>query len=109
MTNAQVRALLPLIAVNFLSSLGFSVVMPFLVFLVTGLGGNAFVMGVIGAAFSVCQLVGAPWLGGPSDRVGRKRVLFYSQLGGLIAWAIFVVALLVPHVELFRVSSPLTG
>jgi hypothetical protein len=30
------RALLPLVAVNLLSSLGFSVVVPFLVFLVTG-------------------------------------------------------------------------
>jgi MFS family permease len=109
MTAATTRTLLPLIVVNFLSSLGFSVVMPFLVFLVTGLGGNAFVMGVIGAAFSVCQLVGAPWLGGLSDRVGRKRVLLYSQLGGLVAWAIFVLALLAPHVELFRVASPLTG
>ena len=108
MTTAT-RTLLPLIAVSFLSSLGFSVVMPFLVFLVTGLGGNAFVMGVIGAAFSASQLVGAPWLGGLSDRLGRKRVLFYSQLGGLIAWAVFVFALLAPHVELFRVASPLTG
>jgi MFS family permease len=103
------RALIPLSAVNFLSSLGFSVVMPFLVFLVTKLGGNAFVMGVIGASFSICQLIGAPWLGGLSDRVGRKRVLFFSQLGGLVAWAIFVVALLVPHVEIVRVDSKLTG
>lgn len=103
------RALLPLITVNFLSSLGFSVVMPFLVFLVTSLGGNAFVMGVIGASFSACQLVGAPWLGAMSDRRGRKRVLLYSQLGGLIAWAIFAVALLVPPAELFTLDSSITG
>lgn len=103
------RALIPLSAVNFLSSLGFSVVMPFLVFLVAKLGGNAFVMGVIGASFSICQLIGAPWLGGLSDRVGRKRVLFFSQLGGLVAWGIFVVALLVPNLEVVRVDSKLTG
>jgi MFS transporter, DHA1 family, tetracycline resistance protein len=104
-----VRALLPLIAVNFLSSLGFSVVIPFLVFLVAGMGGNAFVMGVIGAAFSACQLVGAPWLGGMSDRVGRKRVLLYSQIGGLIAWVIFAIALIVPHVALFTLDNGITG
>ena len=107
--NVRTRALVPLGAVNFLSSLGFSVVMPFLVFLVTRLGGNAFVMGVIGASFSLCQLVGAPWLGGLSDRVGRKRVLFYSQLGGLVAWSIFVVALVVPRIEIVRVDSHWTG
>ena len=103
------RALAPLIAVNFLSSLGFSVVMPFLVFLVTGLGGNAFVMGVIGASFSACQLVGAPWLGAMSDRVGRKKVLLYSQLGGLIAWMVFAVALVVPHTPLFTLDNGITG
>ena len=110
-TSAETRgrALLPLVAVNFLSSLGFSVVMPFLVFLVTGLGGNAFVMGVVGASFSLCQLVGAPWLGGLSDRVGRKRVLLYSQLGGLLAWVIFAAALLAPRTPLLRVDGRLTG
>jgi MFS transporter, DHA1 family, tetracycline resistance protein len=102
-------SLLPLIAVNFLSSLGFSIVMPFLVFLVAGMGGNAFVMGVIGAAYSACQLVGAPWLGGLSDRVGRKRVLLYSQLGGLIAWVIFAIALVVPHVVMFTLDNSVTG
>lgn len=99
----------PLVVVTFLSSLGFSVVMPFLVFLVMGLGGNAFVMGVIGASFSLSQLVGAPWLGGLSDRIGRKRVLVYSQLGGLLAWAIFLSALLVPRVELLRLDNGVAG
>ncbi|HEY1547179.1 MAG TPA: MFS transporter [Kofleriaceae bacterium] len=109
MSDDRGRALLPLITVNFLSSLGFSVVMPFLVFLVTSLGGNAFVMGVIGASYSACQLVGAPWLGAMSDRLGRKRVLLYSQLGGLVAWVIFVVALLVPQTALFTLDSSITG
>jgi MFS family permease len=107
--NAVGRALAPLIAVNFLSSVGFSVVMPFLVFLVTGLGGNAFVMGVIGATFSVSQLIGAPWLGGMSDRVGRKRVLLYSQLGGMLAWAVFLIALVAPRSALFAIDTRITG
>ncbi len=50
----------PLLAVSFLASLGFSIVMPFLVFVVKGFGGNAFAMGLIAAAFSAAQLVGAP-------------------------------------------------
>jgi DHA1 family tetracycline resistance protein-like MFS transporter len=107
--TARARGLVPLVAVSFLSSLGFSVVMPFLVFLVSGLGGNAFVMGFIGASYSFAQLVGAPWLGALSDRVGRKRVLLYSQLGGLFAWAIFAAALVAPHLELARVHSRITG
>jgi DHA1 family tetracycline resistance protein-like MFS transporter len=99
----------PLLAVSFLASLGFSIVMPFLVFLVEAAGGNAFVMGAIGAAFWTAQLVGAPWLGALSDRLGRRRVLFTSQLGALAAWAIFLGALLVPRRELASVDTAITG
>ncbi len=58
-----------LYAVAFLSSLGFSIVMPFMVLLIMRLGGNAFVLGALGAAFWGAQLVGSTWLGALSDRV----------------------------------------
>ena len=67
--------------------------LPFLVFLVTRLGGNAVIYGVVGATYSVFQLVGAPILGRWSDRVGRKKVLLLSQLGTLASWGIFLFAL----------------
>ena len=38
--------LLPLLLVNFIGTIGFSLVLPFLVFLVTDWGGNAFVYGL---------------------------------------------------------------
>ena len=37
----------PILAVNFVGTLGFSIVMPFMVFLVTRWGGNAIVYGVL--------------------------------------------------------------
>src|SRR5215468_7129524 len=98
-----------LYAVAFLSSLGFSIVVPFLVFLVTRFGGNAFVLGAIGAAFWAAQLVGSIWLGALSDRVGRKRVLLRSQLGAMAAWLIFLCALRAPRVELGRVEAAAVG
>jgi len=55
--------------------------MPFMVLLIMRLGGNAFVLGALGAAFWGAQLVGSTWLGALSDRIGRKRVLFRCQLG----------------------------
>lgn len=96
-------------AVAFLSSLGFSIVVPFLVFLVTRFGGNAFVLGAIGAAFWGAQLVGSIWLGALSDRIGRKRVLLRSQLGAMAAWLIFLCALHAPRVELGRIAAPAVG
>jgi MFS family permease len=98
-----------LYAVAFLSSLGFSIVVPFLVFLVTRFGGNAFVLGAIGAAFWGAQLVGSIWLGALSDRIGRKRVLFRSQLGAAASWLIFLCALSAPRAVLGRVDAAAVG
>ena len=43
--------LLPLYLVNFVGALGFSIVLPFLVFLIEDFGGNAFVYGLVGATY----------------------------------------------------------
>jgi MFS family permease len=83
--------------------------MPFMVLLVLRFGGNAVVLGAIGAAFWAAQLVGATWLGMLSDRIGRKRVLLRSQLGAMAAWTIFLVALHVPRIDLIHVHGPILG
>lgn len=98
-----------LYAVAFLSSLGFSIVVPFLVLLVLRFGGNGFVVGVVGAGFWAAQLVGSVWLGALSDRIGRKRVLLRSQLGAMAGWLIFLAALSVPNLIAVRVDRPLVG
>ena len=52
---------------------GFSIVLPFLVFLVIDLGGNAIVYGILSATYPAFQLIGAPLLGRWSDIYGRKK------------------------------------
>ena len=105
----QERPLLPILSVTFVGSLGFSIVLPFLVFVVTRLGGNALVYGALGATYSAFQLVGAPVLGRWSDRIGRRKVLLVSQLGTLVSWLIFLGALYLPVQTMLEVDSPLTG
>lgn len=107
--SAVVRVLPPLLAVTFIGTMGFSIILPFLVFLVTRLGGNAPIYGALVATYSVFQLVGAPLLGRWSDAAGRRRVLLLSQLGTLGAWVLFMVALLLPSQTLVRVDTPLLG
>ena len=81
---------------NFVGTLGFSIVVPFLVFLVTKWGGNALVYGLIGATYSAFQLIGAPILGRWSDRYGRRKILLLSQLGTVVSWIVFLIAFFVP-------------
>ena len=101
--------LLPLLVVNFIGTVGFSLVLPFLVFLVTDWGGNAFIYGVAGATYSSFQLIGAPVLGRWSDRYGRRRILLLSQVGTLVSWLVFLVAFALPRTELLRFDSAASG
>jgi DHA1 family tetracycline resistance protein-like MFS transporter len=102
-------SLLPLLSVNFIGTLGFSIVLPFLVFLVYRMGGNAFIYGLASSMYSAFQLIGAPILGRWSDIYGRKKILFLSQLGTLLSWIIFLGALFIPVVPLFKVDSKILG
>ncbi len=101
--------LLPILSVNFVGTLGFSIVLPFLVFLVTRWGGNALVYAVMGAAYSGFQLIGAPILGRWSDAYGRRKILLLSQLGTLFSWVIFLLAFLLPAEPLATVDSRALG
>jgi len=102
-------SLFPLYLVNFIGTLGFSIVLPFLVFLVDDFGGNALIYGLLGATYSAFQLIGAPILGNMSDRVGRRKILLFSQIGTAIAWLVFLWALFFPVKEIFKVSNPILG
>ena len=94
---------------NFVGTLGFSIVVPFLVFLVTKWGGNALVYGLIGATYSAFQLIGAPILGRWSDRYGRRKILLLSQLGTVVSWIIFLIAFFVPVRIIGDVDSTTLG
>lgn len=102
-------SLLPLLTVNFIGTLGFSIVLPFLVFLVNRLGGNAFIYGLASSMYPAFQLIGAPILGRWSDIYGRKRVLLLSQFGTLLSWIIFLIALFLPVSTIFNVDSEVLG
>ena len=102
-------SLFPILLVNFIGTLGFSIVLPFLVVLVDRFGGNAIIYGVMGATYSAFQLVGAPILGRWSDRYGRRKVLLISQLGTLASWLVFLNALYLPKTPIVDVDSAVLG
>lgn len=93
-------ALVPLYAVTFIGTLGFGIVLTFLIFLVERFGGNPVVYGLLASTYPAFQLIGAPILGRWSDIYGRRKVLLLSQVGTLVAWGIFLSAFFLPLVPL---------
>jgi DHA1 family tetracycline resistance protein-like MFS transporter len=102
-------SIFPILTVNFVGTLAFSIVMPSLVFLVTRYGGNALVFGLMGATYSLFQLFAAPLLGRWSDRYGRRRILLVSEMGTVASWVIFLAATTLPSVPLLSIDSRLLG
>ncbi|WP_299251862.1 MFS transporter [uncultured Aquimarina sp.] len=103
------KSIFPILLVNFIGILGYSIVIPILIFIVTDLGGNGFVYGILGAMYPFFQFIGAPILGRLSDRIGRKKVLVISQAGTFVAWSLFLIALILPEIKLWSSDSEFTG
>jgi DHA1 family tetracycline resistance protein-like MFS transporter len=101
--------LFPLLLVNFVGTLGFSIVLPFLVFLVMKFGGNAIVYGLLSATYPAFQLIGAPILGRWSDIFGRKKVLLLSNVGTSVGWILFLLALILPFEKSFSIDIVFLG
>jgi DHA1 family tetracycline resistance protein-like MFS transporter len=101
--------LFPIYLVNFIGTLGFSIVLPFLVFVVMKFGGDAIVYGLLAATYPLFQLIGAPILGRWSDTYGRKKVLLLSNAGTSIGWVLFLIALFLSAEKVFNIDLPLLG
>ncbi|MFZ0264763.1 MAG: MFS transporter [Nitrososphaeraceae archaeon] len=102
-------SLFPILLVNFVGTLGFSIVLPFLVFLVMKFGGDAIVYGLLAATYPAFQLIGAPLLGRWSDIYGRKKVLLLSNVGTSVGWILFLFALFLPAEKSFTIDLTFLG
>jgi MFS transporter, DHA1 family, tetracycline resistance protein len=101
-------SLFPILLVNFVGTLGFSIVLPFLVFVVMKFGGNAIVYGLLAATYPAFQLIGSPILGKWSDTYGRKKILLLSNVGTSIGWLLFLFALFLPS-NTFNINIAFLG
>lgn len=68
--------------------LGFTIVMPLLAPFAQEYGFSGLQIGLLLAAFPLCQLIAGPILGRLSDRYGRRPVLIVSQAGTALSFLI---------------------
>ena len=94
------KSLLVLMAAAFLDMVGLFMVVPILPFYVQALGrggvellgmrfGEGQLTGIVVSAFTVAQLISAPWWGRVSDRHGRRPVLLIALSASAVAFLVF--------------------
>lgn len=81
-----------IIGIVLLNSIGFSIVLPLLPFLISQyLPSQQVVVGMslLMSIFAVCSFFSAPVFGALSDRYGRKNILLISLFGSVIGYVLF--------------------
>ncbi len=81
-----------IIGIVVLNSIGLSIVLPLLPFIVGKyLPSGQVVLGMsaLMSVFAACTFIAAPALGALSDRYGRKKILIISLLGSVVGYVLF--------------------
>ncbi|HWE04074.1 MAG TPA: MFS transporter [Tepidisphaeraceae bacterium] len=85
-------ALAIIFSIVFIDLMGFGIIIPLLPFYVKAPQDKPLQVTLLFSVFSICQFIGAPVLGAISDRIGRKPVLAFSQVGSAIGYVLLGVA-----------------
>lgn len=99
---------IPIAFLTFVNSLGVTILLPLIPFIVEDYRGGVIVYGLLIGTYSAFQFFSAPILGALSDKYGRKPILLVSQFGTLVSWIVFCIAFVVPNVMLeIGISLPI--
>ena len=88
----QFQKLSVLIAVAVVDMIGLMMVIPLLPFVATELGATPVTIGLLISAFSIAQLLSAPFWGRVSDRYGRRPALLIGLTASTLAYLVFGLA-----------------
>ena len=97
----------PILLLNFVNALGFSVILPVLPFIIQKFNETPLTYGFLVSAYALFQFLGAPILGSLSDKYGRRPLLLVSQAGTLISWVIFGLSYFLPDKTILFTSLPI--
>jgi DHA1 family tetracycline resistance protein-like MFS transporter len=103
------RPLVIIFLTIFVNLVGFGIIVPLLPYYAETFGASPFVIGLLFAVFSLCQLVAAPALGDFSDRYGRRPVLVFSLAGTVVSFVMLAMAHSVAMLFAARIVDGLSG
>jgi DHA1 family tetracycline resistance protein-like MFS transporter len=103
------KRILPIFIIILTDLLGLTIIIPLLPLYAASFGADPVIIGLLGAAFPTMQIVGAPLLGGLSDRFGRKPILMLSQIGTFLGFVLLGIANSLPLIFLARIIDGLSG
>lgn len=99
------KRLFPIILLTFVNTIGFSLLIPVMPFIVEKYGLGATTFGLLISVYSFFQFLAAPALGKLSNIYGRKKLLIISQAGTLLSWFIFASAYFIqPQFKILGIS-----
>lgn len=109
--QSKKQSLFPLFFTVFIDLLGIGIVIPVIAPLFLDPRGGILLMGaslsvrtmLLGfliASYSLAQFFGVPYLGGLSDRVGRKKMLVASLIDTLVGYLLFAIGILTKNLIL---------
>jgi DHA1 family tetracycline resistance protein-like MFS transporter len=101
--------LLLIVLIVLVDLMGFTIVMPLLPRYADHYGFSRGQIGLLLAAFPLCQLVAGPILGRLSDRYGRRPVLVASQFGTALSFVLLALAKDYPTMLLARALDGASG
>jgi DHA1 family tetracycline resistance protein-like MFS transporter len=93
----------------FVNLVGFGIIVPLLPFYAETFGASPLTIGLLFAAFSLCQLIAAPALGDLSDRYGRRPVLVFSLAGTVVSFVMLALAHSIALLFAARIVDGLSG
>ena len=76
----------------FVDMIGYGIVVPLLPLFAREHASGAVLVGLLGSLYAAAQFVGGPFLGGLSDRAGRRPVLLLCLLGASLAYLLLGLA-----------------
>lgn len=103
------KRILPIFIIVLIDLLGLTIIIPLLPLYAASFGVSPAIIGVLGAAYPIMQVIGAPILGRLSDRYGRKPVLVISQIGTFIGFIILGFANSIILLFLARIIDGISG